>query len=134
MVDRNTPEHDGTFDCLIVGGGSAGLLAATYLGRFRRRVIVIDAIKAAQKWISLTHNCPGFPDGITGADLLQRLRQQAVQYGAAADQEALARSTTEEKQRRGGCRRFFFLGFHAASFADPILLMALLIERSLSSS
>jgi thioredoxin reductase (NADPH) len=65
-------------DCLIVGGGPAGLTAATYLGRFRRRVIVVDAGESRAKWIPVTHNCPGFPDGIAGVDLLERLRQQAL--------------------------------------------------------
>jgi thioredoxin reductase (NADPH) len=65
-------------DCLIVGGGPAGLTAATYLGRFRRRVIVVDAGESRAKWIPVSHNCPGFPDGIAGVDLLERLRQQAL--------------------------------------------------------
>jgi thioredoxin reductase (NADPH) len=65
-------------DCLIVGGGPAGLTAATYLGRFRRRVIVVDAGESRAKWIPVSHNCPGFPDGIAGIDLLERLRQQAL--------------------------------------------------------
>lgn len=67
-----------TWDCLIVGGGPAGLTAATYLGRFRRRVIVVDAGESRAKWIPVSHNCPGFPDGIAGGDLLERLRQQAL--------------------------------------------------------
>lgn len=66
------------YDCLIIGGGPAGLTAATYLGRFRRRVIVVDAGQSRAKWIPITHNCPGFPDGIAGVDLLERLRQQAL--------------------------------------------------------
>jgi thioredoxin reductase (NADPH) len=70
------------FDCLIIGGGPSGLLAATYLGRFRRRIIVVDSGESRAKWIPLTRNCPGFPDGISGNELLGRLRQQAVQYGA----------------------------------------------------
>lgn len=80
LVGSNTLQ--GTFDCLIIGGGPAGLMAATYLGRFRRRVIVIDADNSRAKWIPVTHNCPGFPDGITGVGLLDRMRTQAVRYGA----------------------------------------------------
>ncbi|TIX46521.1 MAG: NAD(P)/FAD-dependent oxidoreductase [Mesorhizobium sp.] len=83
MVNRDTSRHEGSFDCLIVGGGPAGLTAATYLGRFRRRVIVVDADESRAKWIPLTRNCPGFPDGITGPDLLDRLELQAPRYGAS---------------------------------------------------
>jgi thioredoxin reductase (NADPH) len=68
-------------DCLIIGGGPAGLTAATYLGRFRRRIVVVDAGQSRAKWIPVSHNCPGFPDGITGIDLLDRLRQQALMTG-----------------------------------------------------
>jgi thioredoxin reductase (NADPH) len=72
------PIHPIACDCLIVGGGPAGLTAATYLGRFRRHVIVVDAGESRAKWIPVSHNCPGFPDGIAGVDLLERLRQQAL--------------------------------------------------------
>ncbi len=74
--------HGSSYDCLIIGGGPAGLAAATYLGRFRRRVIVVDAGQSRANWIPSTHNCPGFPDGISGADLLERLRRQALMWGA----------------------------------------------------
>ncbi|RLP22127.1 NAD(P)/FAD-dependent oxidoreductase [Mesorhizobium sp. YM1C-6-2] len=73
---------DGVIDCLIIGGGPAGLVTASYLARFRRRVTVVDAGESRAKWIPSTHNCPGFPDGISGSELLSRLRQQAEQYGA----------------------------------------------------
>ncbi|MBZ9674588.1 NAD(P)/FAD-dependent oxidoreductase [Mesorhizobium sp. ES1-1] len=69
------------YDCLIIGGGPAGLTAASYLGRFRRRVIVVDAGQSRAKWIPVSHNCPGFPDGISGLDLLDRLRKQALKSG-----------------------------------------------------
>jgi thioredoxin reductase (NADPH) len=69
-------------DCLIIGGGPAGLMAATYLARFRRSVTVVDAGNSRATWIPSTHNCPGFPDGISGPELLSRLRQQAERYGA----------------------------------------------------
>lgn len=69
-------------DCLIVGGGPAGLMAAIYLARFRRHVRLIDAGGSRASLIPTSHNYPGFPDGISGGELLLRLRQQARRYGA----------------------------------------------------
>jgi thioredoxin reductase (NADPH) len=68
-------------DCLIVGGGAAGLVAAMYFGRYRRRALVVDAGASRLARIPRSRNVPGFPDGIAGLDLLQRLRQQALQFG-----------------------------------------------------
>jgi thioredoxin reductase (NADPH) len=70
------------YDCLIIGGGPAGLTAAIYLARYRRRVIVLDAGKSRAAWIPTSHNYPGFEDGIGGPELLARLAGQADQYGA----------------------------------------------------
>src|SRR5690242_6909142 len=69
-------------DALIVGGGPAGLVAAIYLARFRRKVLVADSGGGRASLIPTSHNYPGFPDGIAGKDLLQRLRAQAQRYGA----------------------------------------------------
>lgn len=69
-------------EVLIIGAGPAGLTAATYLGRFRRRTLVMDAGAPRACWIPLSHNMPGFPAGITGADILKRMREQAREYGA----------------------------------------------------
>jgi thioredoxin reductase (NADPH) len=69
-------------DCLIVGGGPAGLTAATYLGRFRRNVLLVDGGASRAAWIPVTHNVIGFSQGVTGPDLLTALRVQADQYGA----------------------------------------------------
>lgn len=69
------------WDCLIVGGGPAGLTAATYLRRFHRSVALIDNGQSRAKWIPKTHNCPGFPAGVAGSALLARLGEQAGQYG-----------------------------------------------------
>ena len=69
-------------DCLIIGAGPAGLTAAIYLARFRRRVLVVDSGASRAAWIPVSHNVPGFPDGIGGPQLLGRLRSQAMRYGA----------------------------------------------------
>ncbi|MBV8616087.1 MAG: NAD(P)/FAD-dependent oxidoreductase [Acetobacteraceae bacterium] len=69
-------------DMLVIGAGPAGLTAATYLARFRRRVCVVDSGASRAAWIPVSHNLIGFPDGISGTDLLSRLREQARKYGA----------------------------------------------------
>lgn len=70
-------------DVLIIGGGPAGLTAAIYLARFCRRVIMVDDGRSRAKWIPMSHNHAGFPDGIAGEDLLRRMRAQAERFGAA---------------------------------------------------
>jgi thioredoxin reductase (NADPH) len=69
-------------DCLIVGAGPGGLVAATYLTRFHRRIAVVDAGSSRARYIPESHNCPGFPFGVSGRELLARLRTQAEGYGA----------------------------------------------------
>lgn len=68
-------------DCLVIGAGPAGLTAGIYLRRFYREVCVIDAGCSRANLIPLSHNYPGFPDGISGKDLLGRLRAQLVRHG-----------------------------------------------------
>ena len=74
---------DDAFDAIVIGAGPAGLTAGIYLGRFRRRVLVIDGGDSRASWIPTSHNHPGFPDGIHGEDLLAAMRIQARKYGAA---------------------------------------------------
>jgi thioredoxin reductase (NADPH) len=69
-------------DCLVIGGGPAGLTAAIYLARFRRRCLVVDADASRASWIPVSHNLAGFPEGIAGQDLLALMRAQADRYGA----------------------------------------------------
>jgi thioredoxin reductase (NADPH) len=73
---------DEALDCLIIGGGPAGLTAAIYLARFHLDILVVDAGRSRASWIPCTHNHAGFPDGINGKELLERMRAQAQKYGA----------------------------------------------------
>jgi thioredoxin reductase (NADPH) len=69
-------------DCIIIGAGPAGLTAALYLGRYRRDPLVIHDGSARSARIPLTHNVPGFPEGISGVQLLERMTDHARAYGA----------------------------------------------------
>ena len=71
------------FDCLIVGGGPAGLTAAIYLTRFHLTIKVVDAGNSRASWIPCTHNHAGYPDGISGKELIARMTEQAQKYGAS---------------------------------------------------
>jgi thioredoxin reductase (NADPH) len=73
--------HEELLDCLIVGGGAAGLTAAVYLGRYRRRALVLDCGGSRLRKIPRTRNVPGFPDGIEGPELLRRMQEHARRYG-----------------------------------------------------
>ena len=72
-------------DCLVVGAGPAGLVAATYLARFRRDIAVVDAGHSRAALIPTSHNAPGFPFGVSGPRLLERMREQAETFGVVVE-------------------------------------------------
>jgi thioredoxin reductase (NADPH) len=84
------------WDCLVIGGGPAGLTAALYLARFRRSVLVVDRGDSRAAQIPRSHNHPGFPDGIEGPVLLSILRGQAESYGAS-----IVSATVERLEKAG---------------------------------
>jgi thioredoxin reductase (NADPH) len=77
-------------DALIIGGGPAGLTAAIYLARYRRKVVVVDGRESRAAWIPETHNYPGFVDGIGGRKLLDVLTTQAKTYGVSIVHDRVA--------------------------------------------
>ena len=83
--------QDELLDCLIVGGGAAGLTAAVYMGRYKRRALLVDDGGSRLNLIPLTRNVPGFPDGIEGPELLARLRAQAARYDVPSVQARVER-------------------------------------------
>jgi thioredoxin reductase (NADPH) len=83
-------------DCLIIGGGPAGLTAAIYLARFHLDIMVVDGGRSRASWIPCTRNVSGFTDGIEGTELLQRMRDQACKYGAKFETEFVTKLERDE--------------------------------------
>ena len=69
------------YDVAIVGGGSAGASAATFTGRAGLQTVVIDGDKGMTRRAMLNNHL-GFPDGITGPELVDAGQQQAEKAGA----------------------------------------------------
>ncbi len=57
------------YDCIIVGGGIAGLQAAIQLGRYRHQVLVVDKGQGRSTLCRRYHNVLGWPGGVAGTEL-----------------------------------------------------------------
>ena len=69
------------FDCAVIGAGPGGLVAAIYLQRLRRRVLVISAGEPRAARIPRIRNLVGYAEGIAGTELLARLNAQLSRCG-----------------------------------------------------
>jgi thioredoxin reductase (NADPH) len=71
------------YDVIIIGGGPAGLTAGLYAGRGRFKTLLLEKLITGGQvmttdWVD---NYPGFPEGIAGYELSQRMRDQAERFG-----------------------------------------------------
>lgn len=108
------------YDALVIGAGPAGLVGATYLARYRRHILVVDGGDSRAERIPKSHNVPGFPSGISGPHLLERMRDQAQTAGVR-----ITRGRVTGLSLRDGL-------FHAQGLAEPASARAVLLATGMS--
>jgi thioredoxin reductase (NADPH) len=71
------------YDLIIIGGGPAGLTAGIYAGRARLKTLLLEKLIHGGQMMTtdIVENYPGFPEGITGFELSDRMRKQAERFG-----------------------------------------------------
>ncbi len=72
------------YDIIIIGGGPAGLTAAIYTARMGRKTLLLEGKMFGGRAATAPHvwNYPGFPEGITGPELIDLMVKQAEKFGA----------------------------------------------------
>jgi thioredoxin reductase (NADPH) len=80
------------YDAVIIGGGPAGLAAGLYLGRAKRKTLLLEkeTFGGPIKNVDWIENYPGFANGIAGAQLASQMVDQAVKYGLKLEQGEVA--------------------------------------------
>jgi thioredoxin reductase (NADPH) len=86
---RAAPTSDERYECIILGGGPAGLAAGVYLGRYRRRTLILNHKKPPSLWHRPTaHNVLGFPAGVQRNQLLEWGVAHVAKYESVAIRHA----------------------------------------------
>ncbi|MCM3322364.1 NAD(P)/FAD-dependent oxidoreductase [Cytobacillus kochii] len=86
------------YECIIIGGGIAGLQAAIQLGRYKHRVLVLDDNQGRSSICQSYHNILGYPNGVSGPYLREIGRAHGEQYGVHYQDERVVDIVYEEEE------------------------------------
>ena len=77
------------YDVIILGGGPAGLTVGLYAGRAKLKTVIFESnnIGGNAAWIDQLDNYPGFPSGVSGAELMDNFHKQAERFGVETRME-----------------------------------------------
>ncbi len=107
------------YDLIIIGGGPAGLTAGIYAARARLNVILVEMVTPGGQilvtdWIE---NYPGFPEGLTGAELVQRMADQAARFDLKIESAEVASLDLSDSVKKVNLSDSTSLSAHAVIIA-----------------
>lgn len=107
------------YDCVIIGGGIAGLQAAILLGRYSvHRVLVVDAGRGRSSLCRSYRNILGWPEGISGEELRKRGKAQAEAVGVAFAEDHIIKAEQQPDHT------FVLTGQRGSTYSAKTLLLA----------
>jgi thioredoxin reductase (NADPH) len=89
------------YDVIIIGGGPAGLTAGLYNARARLNAVMVERLAPGGQVLTTdwVENYPGFPDGISGFDLVDRMKNQAERFGLTIRNEEVLRLDLSKERK-----------------------------------
>ncbi len=89
------------YDVIIIGGGPAGLTAGIYAGRSRLKTVLFEAAIPGGQAFTTYHiaNYPGFPQDVTGPDLMENMKQQMEKYDVGIKMESVEKLEIVNKEK-----------------------------------
>ena len=98
--NKEKVKEEKIYDVIIIGGGAAGLTAGIYLTRTRMDTLLIEKMSPGGQAIltEIIENYPGFPHGVAGPELMQKIEEQAVRFGLKIEYSEVVKVEAKEDE------------------------------------
>lgn len=110
------------YDVIIIGGGPSGLTAGIYTSRARLKTLLIESFSIPGQAVTADHieNYPGFPDGISGFELIEKFKKQAEKFGT----EFIAGEVKDVKEYKEGSKAGWKIEIEDKSYTALSVIIA----------